>query len=182
VENVGALQEAVFIGLTNVFFTIVAILLLDRLGRRFFLLTGTSTLLVALVGLGFFFELPWLQAHAPYMALACLLTYIMGFAIGLGPVFWLMISEIFPLRLRGPAMAVCTIFNWGFNFAVTYTFLTAVGGIGKAGTFWLYAGFAVCALAFFAFRVPETKGRSLEQIERDLGADSESAGDELVRA
>jgi MFS family permease len=104
----------------------------------------------------------------------------MGFAIGLGPVFWLMISEIFPLRLRGPAMAVCTVFNWGFNFAVTYTFLTAVGAIGRSGTFWLYAGFAVCALAFFALRVPETKGRSLEQIERDLGSDTRAADRELA--
>ncbi len=174
-ENTGALQQTVFVGLTNVFFTIVAVLLLDRLGRRFFLLTGTSILLLALVGMGFFFHLGWLQDNAPYMALACLLTYIMGFAIGLGPVFWLMISEIFPLRLRGPAMAVCTLFNWGFNFAISYTFLTLVGALTKAGAFWLYAFFAVCALAFFALRVPETKDQSLEEIERELGADPDRA-------
>jgi sugar porter (SP) family MFS transporter len=181
-QNAGALQQTVFVGLTNVFFTVVAILLLDRLGRRFFLLTGTSILLVALVGLGFFFESKTLQHAAPWMALACLLTYIMGFAVGLGPVFWLMISEIFPLRLRGPAMAVCTLFNWGFNFAITYTFLSLVGGIGKPGTFWLYAGFAVLALLFFATRVPETKGRTLEEIEQELGADPSEAETAGARA
>jgi sugar porter (SP) family MFS transporter len=179
-HNTGALQQTVFVGLTNVVFTVVAILLLDRLGRRFFLLTGTSILLLALVGLGFFFELPSLRHAAPWMALACLLTYIMGFAIGLGPVFWLMISEIFPLRLRGPAMAVCTLFNWGFNFAITYTFLSLVGALGKPGTFWLYGGFAVLALLFFATRVPETKGRSLEEIESDLGADPQAAEEQLA--
>lgn len=181
-QNTGALQQTVFVGLTNVVFTVVAILLLDRLGRRFFLLTGTSILLVALVGLGLFFHSPTLQHTVPWLALACLLTYIMGFAIGLGPVFWLMISEIFPLRLRGPAMAVCTLFNWGFNFAITYTFLSLVGAIGKPGTFWLYAGFSVAALAFFATRVPETKDRSLEEIERELGADVSAAEPEPARA
>jgi sugar porter (SP) family MFS transporter len=173
IKNAGALQETVFVGVTNVFFTIVAILLLDRLGRRFFLIFGTSCLLVALVGLGVFFHSAYLQHHASEMALACLLFYIMGFAIGLGPVFWLMISEIFPLALRGPAMAVCTMFNWGFNFAISYTFLTLTGAITKAGAFWLYAFFAVCALVFFVTVVPETKDKSLEEIEVDLGASDE---------
>ena len=168
-QNTGALTQSVYIGCTNVFFTIVAILLLDKLGRRFFLLFGTATLFAALVGLGFFFHSPMLQHSVGWMALACLLVYIMGFAVGLGPVFWLMISEIFPLALRGPAMAVCTMFNWGLNFAISYTFLTLTSTITKGGTFWLYAFFAVCALVFFWTLVPETKDRTLEEIEADLG-------------
>jgi hypothetical protein len=80
-----------------------------------------------------------------------------------------MISEIFPLQMRGPAMAVCTMFNWGFNFAISYTFLSLTPVITKAGAFWLYAGFAVCALVFFATLVPETNDRSLEEIESELG-------------
>ena len=123
-QNTGALTQSVFIGCTNVFFTIVAILLLDKLGRRFFLIAGTSTLTVALVGLGIFFASSSLQHSYGWFALACLLVYIAGFAIGLGPVFWLMIAEIFPLQMRGPAMAVCTMFNWGFNFLIAYTFLS----------------------------------------------------------
>ena len=101
-QNTGALTQSVFIGCTNVFFTIVAILLLDRLGRRFFLIAGTSTLTVALVGLGIYFASSSLQQNAGWFALACLLVYIAGFAIGLGPVFWLMIAEIFPLADARP--------------------------------------------------------------------------------
>jgi len=174
-KNTGALTQSVFIGCTNVFFTIVAILLLDRLGRRFFLVAGTSILTAALVGLGIFFASPSVQHAVPWLALACLLTYIMGFAVGLGPVFWLMISEIFPLQMRGPAMAVCTMFNWGFNFLISYTFLTLTTAITKQGAFWLYAFFGVCAVIFFLTVVPETKDRSLEEIQADLGADADQA-------
>jgi MFS family permease len=174
-QNTGALTQSLYIGVTNVVFTIVAILLLDRLGRRFFLLTGTTCLTIALVGLGVFFASPSLQHSVGWLALACLLFYIFGFAIGLGPVFWLMISEIFPLQMRGPAMAVCTMFNWGFNFLISYTFLSLTDVITKQGTFWLYAFFGVCAVIFFATVVPETKGRSLEQIQADLGSDADEA-------
>jgi sugar porter (SP) family MFS transporter len=167
-----AITQALFIGLTNVIFTIVAVLLLDKLGRRVFLLVGTACVLVSLVALGFYFHSPYLQDHAPHMALAALLLYIAGFAIGLGPVFWLMISEIFPLAVRGPAMSVCTVANWAFNFGVSFTFLTLVSALGRDGAFWLYAGIAVLAIVFFWARVPETKGRTLEDIERDLGADA----------
>ncbi|HZR94091.1 MAG TPA: sugar porter family MFS transporter [Gaiellaceae bacterium] len=174
-QNTGALTQSVFIGCTNVFFTIVAILLLDKLGRRFFLVAGTTILTIALVGLGVFFQSKSLQASVGWLALVCLLVYIMGFAIGLGPVFWLMISEIFPLQMRGPAMAVCTMFNWGFNFLISYTFLTLTDVLTKQGAFWLYAFFGVCAVAFFVTFVPETKDRSLEQIQADLGADADAA-------
>ena len=174
-QNTGALTQSVFIGCTNVFFTIVAILLLDKLGRRFFLIGGTSILTVALVGLGIFFESAAVRNAVPWLALACLLVYIMGFAVGLGPVFWLMISEIFPIQMRGPAMAVCTMFNWGLNFAISYTFLTLIGAITKQGTFWLYAFFGICAIVFFVTLVPETKDRSLEQIQADLGTDADAA-------
>ena len=174
-QNTGALTQSVYIGCTNVFFTIVAILLLDKLGRRFFLLFGTSVLTVALVGLGIFFKSTSIQHNVGWLALVCLLVYIFGFAIGLGPVFWLMISEIFPLQMRGPAMAVCTMFNWGFNFLIAYTFLTLTDVLTKSGAFWLYAFFGVCAVVFFATLVPETKDRSLEQIQSDFGADADDA-------
>src|SRR5689334_15646953 len=172
-QNTGALTQSVYIGCTNVFFTIVAILLLDRLGRRFFLIAGTATLTAALVDLGIFFQSASLQHSAGWLSLVCLLVYIMGFAVGLGPVFWLMISEIFPLQMRGPAMAVCTMFNWGFNFMISYTFLTLTDVLTKQGAFWLYAFFGVCAVVFFVTVVPETKDRSLEEIQSDLGADAD---------
>ena len=102
----------------------------------------------------------------------CLIVYIASFAVGLGPVFWLMISEIFPLRVRSPAMSLSTVANWGSNFIVSSFFLTLVGVITREGTFWLYAGFGVLALVFFVFRLPETKDRSLEEIAQELSADA----------
>jgi len=171
-----SITQALSVGVTNEVFTIVAILLLDRVGRRKMLLTGTAGLTVALVVLGVYFQVGTLQHDAPWLALAALLLFIASFAIGLGPVFWLMISEIFPTRERSKAMSVCTVANWASNFLVSYYFLTLVGGIGRPGTFWIYAGFGVAALMFFLAKVPETKGRSLEEIARDLGAYPEGDG------
>ncbi|HKN99936.1 MAG TPA: sugar porter family MFS transporter [Pseudonocardiaceae bacterium] len=165
-----AVTEALTVGITNVVFTVIAILLLDRVGRRVLLLIGTVGLSVALVLLGLFFALPDLRQHAPWLALVALLVFIASFAIGLGPVFWLMISEVFPLSLRSRAMAVCTAANWIANFLVSYFFLQLIGAAGRPATFWIYAGLGVLAVVFFAVRVPETKDRSLEQIEHDIGA------------
>jgi hypothetical protein len=77
--------------------------------------------------------------------------------------------------MRGPAMAVCTMFNWGFNFLISYTFLSMTGWITKSGTFWLYAFFGICAVVFFTTMVPETKDRSLEEIQDDLGSDGDES-------
>jgi len=98
-----AITQTVFIGLTNVVFTVVAVLLLDRFGRRVFLLVGTAGLVVSLLVLGLFFASAGVRHAVPDLALIALIGYIASFAIGLGPVFWLMISEIFPLHLRSPA-------------------------------------------------------------------------------
>ncbi len=164
-----SITQALSVGITNVVFTIAAILMLDRVGRRKLLLAGTVVLTIALVVLGVFFASSNLQHNYAWIALVALIVYIAAFALGLGPVFWLMIAEIFPLRERSHAMAVCTIVNWGANFLISYFFLDLVARISTKGTFWLYAGFGVLAVIFFALKVPETKGRSLEDIERDLG-------------
>ena len=170
VSTSAAIGETVFVGVTNVVFTIVAVLLLDRIGRRVLLLVGTLGLTLALVALGLFFQIAAVKSHVGWLALASLIFYIASFAVGLGPVFWLMIAEIFPLKIRGAAMSVCTVANWGFNFLVSFTFLQLISTVGKGGTFFLYAGLGVLAIAFFAWKVPETRGRSLEQIESEFGA------------
>ena len=168
--------EAVFVGITNVVFTVVAILLLDRVGRRALLIPGTVCAAASLVLLGFYFHSHTLQSQAAWVGLVALILFIAGFAVGLGPVFWLMISEIFPLGIRSKAMSVCTVVNWGANFLVSYFFLSLVGVIGQDGTFWLYAGFGAIAVAFFTLKVPETKDRSLEDIERTLSGEPVGAG------
>lgn len=172
-----AILQAVFIGLTNVVFTIVAVLLLDRFGRRAFLLTGTAVCTVSLLVLGAFFAFSGVQDAVPWLALAALIVYIAGFAVGLGPVFWLMISEIFPLRIRSPAMATSTVANWSVNFVISFTFLSLVSLISLAGTFWVYAVLGLIAFVVFHRTVPETKGRSLEDIEDELGAQSNGRTD-----
>ena len=93
------------------------------------------------------------------------MIYVACFAFELGPIFWLLISEIYPLKVRGAAMSAVTVTNWAMNLAVAVTFLTLVGVLGRAGTFWLYGAIAVAAWVFFYLPVPETKGKSLEQIE-----------------
>jgi sugar porter (SP) family MFS transporter len=170
-----SVTEALSVGITNVVFTVVAILLMDRVGRRKLLIIGTVGLTLALALLGAFFKSATLQIDASWLAVVALVLFIASFAIGLGPVFWLMISEIFPLRLRSRAMSVCTIVNWAANFFVSYYFLSLVSAIGRPETFWVYTAFGVLAVAFFAWRVPETAGRSLEEIERDLGAGASDA-------
>ena len=177
-----AITQALSVGITNVIFTIVAIVLLDRVGRRLLLIVGTAGCILSLALLGVFFSSSGLQHNDSWLALVCLIVYIASFAVGLGPVFWLMISEIFPLKVRSPAMSLSTVGNWSANFLVSSFFLTLVGAISREGTFWLYAGFGVLALIFFLARVPETKGRSLEEIASDLGADQQQHGNETVPA
>ncbi|MBO0844978.1 MAG: sugar porter family MFS transporter [Nocardioides sp.] len=166
--NSAALASTMIVGVTNVVFTVVAVLLLDKVGRGALLLTGSVVLLVALVVLGIYFTSPTLQADYGWLALAGLVLFIAGFAIGLGPVFWLMISEIYPIGVRSKAMSVCTIVNWGANFLVAQTFLTLSGAISRQGVFFLYAGLAVLAIGFFIKWVPETKDKSLETLQEEL--------------
>ncbi|MCU4187000.1 sugar porter family MFS transporter [Acidiferrimicrobium sp. IK] len=162
-----ALLANVVNGGVNVGMTIVAIWLLDRVGRRVLLLSGTSGMVVGLttVGLTFLIGGDHLHGGGAVVAIAGLLVYTGSFAVGLGPVFWLMISEIYPSNVRASAMSIATIANWAANFAVTVSFLTLLNAITNAGTFFLFAGLTVVALAYFAVRVPETKGRTLGDVE-----------------
>jgi sugar porter (SP) family MFS transporter len=170
-----AITQALSVGITNLIFTVIAIVLLDRVGRRVLLIVGTSGCILSLAMLGVFFASSGLQSSASWVALVCLIVYIASFAVGLGPVFWLVISEIFPLSVRSPAMSISTVGNWSSNFLVSSFFLTLVGAISREGTFWLYGGLGVFSLIFFIVRVPETKGRSLEQIEQELGTGDQAS-------
>lgn len=170
-----AITQALSVGITNVIFTVIAILILDRVGRRPLLIVGTIGCIVSLIALGVFFASPTLKQDASWIALVCLIAYIASFAIGLGPVFWLMISEIFPMKVRSAAMSLSTVANWSSNFLVATFFLTLTGAITIQGTFWLYAGFGVLAVLFFAFRLPETKDRSLEEISHEVSTADDSA-------
>jgi sugar porter (SP) family MFS transporter len=152
------------IGLVNVLVTGLAIWLVDRVGRRPLLLCGLAGMGVSLCVLAAGF---WL-GHGPalaWMTAGGLAAYVGCFAIGLGPVFWLLISEIFPLAVRGRGMSAATIANWVANLVVALTFLDLVNGLGRDGVFLAYAVLSFAALVFSFRLVPETKGKSLESIE-----------------
>ncbi len=164
-----ALLANVVNGAVNVGMTIVAIWLLDRVGRRPLLLSGTAGMAVgmAIVACSFLGG-ENLHGALAIVAVIGLLIYTGSFAIGLGPVFWLLIAEIYPLRIRGAAMSVATMANWGANFVVTISFLTLLNAIGGAGVFFLFGFLTLVALTYFWRKVPETKGRSLQEIEHQL--------------
>jgi MFS transporter, SP family, galactose:H+ symporter len=156
------------VGAVNVIMTIVSIRLIDRLGRRpllFWSLGGMTVTLIVLSGAFY----AGASGQLAWIAVISVAAYVGFFAIGLGPVFWLLIAEIFPLALRGRAMSLATVANWGFNLIVSATFLDLVNALGSADAFVVYAILSVVALLFVAMMVPETKGRSLEQIEDALG-------------
>src|ERR671917_509250 len=160
---------ALGVGVVNVGFTILAVRIIDRAGRRPLLLIGLVGMTISLALLGTVFASGATGENSTVLsgvlATLCLAVYIASFAISLGPVFWLMISEIYPLRIRGTAMSVASIANWGSNWLVALTFPVLLATFGGAGSFWLFAVLGIVAWFFVYFRVPETKGRSLEEIE-----------------
>jgi MFS family permease len=160
-----AILASVGVGVINVIFTIVAMQLIDRVGRRPLLLVSLAGMALSLFVLGLAFSLRQLSGSLGWIAVASLMAYVGSFAVGLGPVFWLVLSEIYPLRIRGRAMSIGTIANWGANLIVALSFLTLTQVMGKSATFWLYGVVTIGAWLFAFFLVPETKGKTLEEIE-----------------
>ncbi|MBU0895945.1 MAG: sugar porter family MFS transporter [Candidatus Omnitrophica bacterium] len=166
-----SILATVGVGVVNVLMTIVAIWFIDRIGRKPLLYIGMTGMAISLGILGLAFYMPQMAEALKMLTVLSVVLYIASFAISLGPIFWLIISEIYPLGVRGRAMSIATLANWGFNLVVASTFLTFIDKLGKAGTFWLYAVICVTGLIFCYLYVPETKGRSLEDIENFLKKD-----------
>jgi sugar porter (SP) family MFS transporter len=161
----GAILTTAGIGVVNVLMTIVSMWLIDRVGRRPLLLTGITGMIVTLGALGWAFHSASAGGALAWLAVISIMIYVASFAISLGPIFWLLIAEIYPLKVRSSSEGLAATFNWGSNLVVSLTFLTLLRDIGAPRTFWLYALFAVGAWLFSYYLVPETKGRTLEQIE-----------------
>jgi MFS transporter, SP family, galactose:H+ symporter len=160
------------IGAVNVVMTLVAIRLIDHVGRRALLLVGLAGMTVSLCVLAGGFQLGTQSGAVGWITAASIAGYVGFFAVGLGPVFWLLIAEIFPLAVRARGMSYATIANWSFNLLVALTFLSLVDVLGRTGTFLLYAALTVAAFVFTYKLVPETMGRSLEQIEGEMAGGS----------
>jgi len=169
-EATAAIAATVGIGVVNVLVTLIAIWLVDRAGRRPLLLWSLAGMGIAMLILGVGFALENSGAGVAAVSLgqitaASLILYVAAFALGLGPIFWLLIAEIYPLSVRGLAMSLATVTNWAANFLIAAPFLSLVDLIGESGVFLLYAVVALFAWIFIFKLVPETKGLSLEQIE-----------------
>jgi SP family galactose:H+ symporter-like MFS transporter len=163
-SNEASLLATAIVGVVNVLMTIVAILTIDRWGRKPLLYTGVAGMGVALVTLAAAFSVPMLASSRGTLALISLVLYVGCFAFSLGPIVWLLISEVYPLRVRGRAMSVATLANWAANFAVSLVFLTMIELLGSTSTFLVYAALCVVTLWFTAAIVPETKQQELETI------------------
>lgn len=161
----GAILATVGVGVVNVGMTIVAMFLVDRAGRRPLLLVGIAGMIITLGALGLSFRISNPSGQLAWISVICLMGYVASFAISLGPIFWLLIAEIYPLKIRGLAEGTAATFNWASNLIVSLTFLTLVEKLGASSTFLLYAVASVASWVFAYCFVPETKGRSLEQIE-----------------
>jgi len=166
--DVASVLATVGIGVVNVVMTIVAIAVIDRVGRKPLLLVGLAGMTISLGIIGAAFAFSGLSGIISWVTLAGLMLYIASFAVSFGPVLWVMLPEIFPLNARGTGTGVSALSNWGANFVVAQAFLPLVALIGRSAVFWILAAICIVAALFIQLLVPETKGRSLEQIEADL--------------
>jgi len=160
--RVSAIGQSTIVGLVNMLFTIVAILLVDRVGRRPLLLIAAAGMGLSEILLGFAFKIQGLSGTA---ILAVILLYIAFFAMAMGPIVWVVMSEIFPTRLRGSAMAAATVVLWLADFVVTLSFPVISDKLNESTAFWIYAVMCAIDFVFILAVLPETKGKTLEEIE-----------------
>ena len=158
-----AILATMSIGVVNVLFTLISLPLIDRVGRRPLLIIGIAGMFVSLALCGVAFGMTDLTSFR-WIALFCVLAYIAFFAISLGPIMWLMISEVFPLQERGLGTSLAVCAQWGFNMIVSVTFPSLLHAAGASMTFWFYAVLCLAGLVFVIKKVPETKGKTLEEI------------------
>ncbi|NDV67974.1 D-xylose transporter XylE [Dysgonomonas sp. 25] len=163
-----ALLQTIIVGIVNLSFTTLAILTVDKFGRKPLLIIGALVMAVSMLILGSSFA-----ADMPGgVKLACMLTYTAGFAMSWGPVCWVMLAEIFPNSVRSVVMSIAVAAQWVSNFLVSWTFPimdkneTLVGMFNHGFSYWVYGGLAVVAALFVWKRIPETKGKTLEDMEK----------------
>ena len=160
----GMFIDIVITGIANVAFTFVALYTIEKWGRRTLMLIGAGGLGLIYLTLGtcYFFEVKGV------MMVVLVVTAISVYAMTLGPVTWTLLAEIFPNRIRGVAMATCTFALWVGCCTLTFSFPSMNASLGSYGTFWIYSGICICAFVFLWSCCPETKGKSLEELEKEL--------------
>jgi SP family galactose:H+ symporter-like MFS transporter len=164
-SHASAIFATLLVAVVNVIATVVGISLVDRIGRKPLLYVGVSGMAVALFALSFAFSHSVRLGHfLGAVAIVCLMLYIACFAFSLGAIVWILVAEVFPLRVRGRGVAAGTLFSGISNFAVSLTFLSLINALGIARTFAVYGTLSIVTLIFVRFVVPETCGRELESI------------------
>lgn len=153
------------LGCMNTIVTLITILTVDRFGRRKMMITGLIIAALSLVSSGLIVKA---GAFGSILLLISMIIYIIGYSMSLGSLFWLIISEIFPLNMRGLGMSAATASQWGANIIISMSFLMILQSAGIANTFWLFSLVCLGTLAFTYWYIPETNGVSLEQIEQNL--------------
>jgi len=166
VSNEASIFPSIIVGAVNVIFTILSMFLLDRVGRRPLYFVGLSGICLSLIALGisFYFK-DALGDSLKYFTVGSMLLYIAFFATSLGPLGWLMISEVFPLKARGVGMSIGSFAHWFFNALIAFVFFKLINLLSPSGAFWLFAVFSIVGIIWGYFYIPETKGISLESIE-----------------
>ena len=160
----GMFIDIVITGIANVLFTFVALYTIEKWGRRTLILIGAGGLGLIYLTLGtcYFFEVKGV------MMVVLVVAAISTYAMTLGPVTWTLLAEIFPHRVRGIAMATCTFALWVGCCTLTFSFPSMNAALGSSGTFWIYSAICICAFVFLFRNCPETKGKSLEELENEL--------------
>ena len=160
----GMFIDIVITGVANVLFTFVALYTIEKWGRRTLILIGAGGLGLIYLTLGtcYFFEVKGV------MMVVLVVAAISTYAMTLGPVTWTLLAEIFPHRVRGIAMATCTFALWVGCCTLTFSFPSMNAALGSSGTFWIYSAICICAFVFLFRNCPETKGKSLEELENEL--------------
>jgi MFS transporter, SP family, galactose:H+ symporter len=170
ISNEQSILPAIIVGVSNVFFTIVSIFLLDKIGRRLIYFIGLYGLVITLFSLGLCFHFQnELGDLFSILTITTMILFIGSFAVSFGPLSWLIISEIFPLKFRGLGMSIGAFTLWSATTIVNYSFLKIVEVLTLAGTFWAFAIMGIISGIWGYFFIPETKGKSLENIEDHWG-------------
>ncbi len=164
-SSVDAIADDLLLAFLLVIVTFVASRLVDRLGRRSLMLWGLGGMVLALTILGAAFAILGRSPIIPWLILAGLLLYIAGFALGPGPCIWLVIAEIYPLEVRGPAMSIATLASWLANLFVSSTFPVFSHGVGESNAFYIFGLVSILSWLFTWALLPETSGRTLDQIQ-----------------
>ena len=168
-----AIFATLLVAVVNVLATVIALVLVDRVGRKPLLYWGVSGMTLSLLVLAFaFHNQTVLGSSLGAIATACLMVYITCFAFSMGPIAWIIVAEVFPLRLRGRGVAAATLGSGASNTLVSLTFLSLIKSAGNTATFCIYAAFCILTLFFVRFVMPETKGCELESISADLPANA----------